>query len=115
MTIDRRRSLLRISSFTKALFISGVAMATFVDSRIQVEVVGSEAGEIRVLVESTCGTYKRYFGPFSTAGEASEAADAIVRGINCLGGVLLGTPPLRQEHVRPQMHSKLRMSGPART
>jgi hypothetical protein len=82
-------------------------MAIFVDSRIEVEIVGSEADEIHVLVESTCGTYKRFFGPFSTAGEAAEAADAIVRGINCAGGVLSGPPPLRQEPKVRQMQSGL--------
>ena len=82
-------------------------MATFVDSRIQVEVVGSEAGEIRVLVESTCGAYKRYFGPFSTPGEAAEAADAIVRGIKCVGGVISGPVPWKHEPVLRPRHSGL--------
>ena len=82
-------------------------MARFVDSRIQVEVVGSEAGEIRVLVESTCGTYKHYFGPFSTTGEAAEAADAIVRGIKCVGGVMSGPAPWKHEPVLRPRHSGL--------
>ena len=82
-------------------------MAIFVDSPIDVEIVGSEAGEIHVLVESTCGAYKRLFGPFSTPGEAAEAADAIVRGINCLGGVHSGLSPSRHEPELRQMHSGL--------
>ena len=55
-------------------------MAIFVDGPIEVEIVGSEA---------------------------AEAADAIVRGINCAGGVLSGPPPLRQEPKVRQMQSGL--------
>ncbi|MGD9669924.1 MAG: hypothetical protein AB7U75_12825 [Hyphomicrobiaceae bacterium] len=71
-------------------------MAIFVDSPINVEIVGSEADEIQIRVESVCGTYKRLFGPFATSGEAAEAAEAIVRGINCSGGVMSGKLPLKQ-------------------
>jgi hypothetical protein len=43
-------------------------MAIFMDSPVEVEIVGSEAGEIHVLVESRCGAYKRFFSPFSSVG-----------------------------------------------
>jgi hypothetical protein len=76
-------------------------MAIFVDSPINVEIVDNDATEIHVLVQSICGTYKRYFGPFSTAGEAAEAADAIVRGIKHVGGVMSGPSPSRRE---PDLH-----------
>jgi hypothetical protein len=82
-------------------------MAIFVDSRIEVEIIDSEADEIHVLVESACGTYKRSFGPFSTLSEAAEAADAIVRGISCVGGVLSGPAPLSQGTLHPQLNSGL--------
>jgi len=82
-------------------------MSIFVDSPIEVEIVGSEAGEIRVLVESTCGTYKHYFGPFSTPGEAAEAADAIARGIKRVGGIMSGPAPLKHEPVFRPRHSGL--------
>ena len=82
-------------------------MAIFVHSPINVEVVDNDATEIRVLAQSMCGTYKRYFGPFSTAGEAAEAADAIVRGIKNVGGVMTGSPPLRREPERRKMCSEM--------
>ena len=43
-------------------------MSIFVDSPIEVDIVGSEAGEIRVLVESTCGAYKRSQNPLQNWG-----------------------------------------------